>query len=254
MHYVLNQIFPDFHYLCGMDEKMRGVTTVFIDIDDTLWWFTENSKVALRHVYDEFALHTMCAYEQFRDVYVKRNHELWQQYHHGLIDKQFLIDERFRYTLAQCGYAGDAQALCHAINEEYLRYLALQPLTLPGARELLEYLVAKGYQVNTLSNGFAGTQQQKLMSGGLHHLIRHNVLSDDCGINKPHPGIFAYALEQCGATAATSVMIGDNPDADIKGAHQAGWRTIYFNIRGEDPEDGTADAVVSTLEEIIHIL
>ena len=24
------------------------ITTIFIDIDDTLWWFTENSKTAMR--------------------------------------------------------------------------------------------------------------------------------------------------------------------------------------------------------------
>ena len=56
------------------------------------------------------------------------------------------------------------------------------------------------------------------------------------------------------AEAATSVMIGDNPDADIKGAHDAGWRTIYFNIRGLDPIEGTADAVVTSLDEIQQIL
>ena len=244
----------DFPYLCSMNEKMQGITTVFIDIDDTLWWFTENSKVALRHVFDAYQLHLMCPYEHFRDVYLKRNHELWQQYHHGLINKQFLIDERFRYTLAQCGYQGDANALCSALNEEYLRFLALQPLTLPHARSLLEYLVQKGYDVNTLSNGFAGTQQQKLRSAGILHFIHRNILSDDCGFNKPHPAIFTYALEQCHATAGTSVMIGDNPDADIMGAHQAGWRTIYFNLRGEAPQQDTADAEVNSLEQIIHIL
>ena len=29
---------------------MEGIKTVFVDLDDTIWWFTENSKVALRHV------------------------------------------------------------------------------------------------------------------------------------------------------------------------------------------------------------
>ena len=37
-----------------MNEKMKGIVTVFVDIDDTLWWFTENSKLALRHTFDAF--------------------------------------------------------------------------------------------------------------------------------------------------------------------------------------------------------
>lgn len=237
-----------------MNEKMKGIVTVFVDIDDTLWWFTENSKLALRHTFDAFDISSVCTYERFKEVYLKKNLELWELYHHGLIDKDFLVNERFRFTLKECGYKGDVEKMCHLLDEEYLRFLALQPTTIPGARQLLEYLVAKGYDVNTLSNGFQGTQQQKLISGGLSDLIHRNVLSDDCGITKPQRGIFDYALEQCGAEAATTVMIGDNPDADIKGAHDAGWRTIYFNIRGLDPIEGTANAVVASLDEIQQIL
>lgn len=237
-----------------MNEKMKGIVTVFVDIDDTLWWFTENSKLALRHTFDAFDISSVCTYERFKEVYLKKNLELWNLYHHGLIDKDFLVNERFRFTLKECGYKGDVEKMCHLLDEEYLRFLALQPTTIPGARKLLEYLVAKGYDVNTLSNGFQGTQQQKLISGGLSDLIHRNVLSDDCGITKPQRGIFDYALEQCGAEAATTVMIGDNPDADIKGAHDAGWRTIYFNIRGLEPIEGTADAVVTSLDEIQQIL
>lgn len=233
---------------------MKGIVTVFVDIDDTLWWFTENSKLALRHTFDAFDISSICTYERFKEVYLKKNLELWNLYHHGLIDKDFLVNERFRFTLKECGYKGDVEKMCHLLDEEYLRFLALQPTTIPGARQLLEYLVAKGYDVNTLSNGFQGTQQQKLISGGLSDLIHRNVLSDDCGITKPQRGIFDYALEQCGAEAATTVMIGDNPDADIKGAHDAGWRTIYFNIRGLDPIEDTADAVVTSLDEIRQIL
>lgn len=233
---------------------MKGIVTVFVDIDDTLWWFTENSKLALRHTFDAFDISSVCTYERFKEVYLKKNLELWNLYHHGLIDKDFLVNERFRFTLKECGYKGDVEKMCHLLDEEYLRFLALQPTTIPGARQLLEYLVAKGYDVNTLSNGFQGTQQQKLISGGLSDLIHRNVLSDDCGITKPQRGIFDYALEQCGAEAATTVMIGDNPDADIKGAHDAGWRTIYFNICGLDPIEGTADAVVTSLDEIQQIL
>lgn len=233
---------------------MKGIVTVFVDIDDTLWWFTENSKLALRYTFDAFDISSVCTYERFKEVYLKKNLELWNLYHHGLIDKDFLVNERFRFTLKECGYKGDVEKMCHLLDEEYLRFLALLPTTIPGARQLLEYLVAKGYDVNTLSNGFQGTQQQKLISGGLSDLIHRNVLSDDCGITKPQRGIFDYALEQCGAEAATTVMIGDNPDADIKGAHDAGWRTIYFNIRSLEPIEGTADAVVTSLDEIQQIL
>ena len=233
---------------------MKGIVTVFVDIDDTLWWFTENSKLALRHTFDAFDISSVCTYERFKEVYLKKNLELWNLYHHGLIDKDFLVNERFRFTLKECGYKGDVEKMCHLLDEEYLRFLALQPTTIPGARQLLEYLVAKGYDVNTLSNGFQGTQQQKLISGGLSDLIHRNVLSDDCGITKPQRGIFDYALEQCGAEAATTVMIGDNPDTDIHGARQAGLPTIFFNRKPESIRGVAADYEIHSLHELLRLL
>ena len=66
---------------------MHNVKTVFLDIDDTLWWFTENSKVAFAHVYNQHGLERLCSYERFHEVYIEKNRELWEAYHHGKIGK-----------------------------------------------------------------------------------------------------------------------------------------------------------------------
>ena len=232
---------------------LEGITTVFIDIDDTLWWFTENSKTAFRHTYDIFNVAEVePCYERFHDIYLDINHKLWEQYHHGEIEKGFLVSERFRYTLDKAGYKGDIATLATRMNEEYLSFLATLPLAVPGALELCQRLTSRGLQVNALSNGFKGVQQGKLDSSGLSRYITHVVLSDDCGITKPHRGIFDYALEVCGACASEVVMIGDNPETDIQGAHEAGWKTIYFNLRGEPAIAGTADYEVESLGEILN--
>ena len=233
---------------------MHNVKTVFLDIDDTLWWFTENSKEAFAHVYNQHGLDRLCSYERFHEVYIEKNRELWEAYHHGKIGKAYLNSERFRYTLEHCGYQGDALELGNKLNAHYLNYLVTLPRVLPGAKELLEYLKAKGYDVNTLSNGFAHFQPRKLVSGGLDGYIHRNILSDDCGITKPLPGIFDYALATCGASRETTVMIGDDPDADIAGAHNAGWRTIYFNWKQQPVAPGAADATVTHLLEVERLL
>ena len=48
-------------------------------------------------------------------------------------------------------------------------------------------------------------------------------------------------------------MIGDNADADIAGAHNAGWHTIYFNLRGTE-NCPVADAEVNNLTDVMRIL
>ena len=229
------------------------IKTVFVDVDDTVWWFTENSKLSLRHVYDAFGLAAwQPSYERFRDIYLSKNAELWNLYHHGKIKKDFLVTERFRYTLQQIGVTQRLDELGAEIDEEYLHFLAQQSILVPGAKELLEYLNSH-YRVHALSNGFKGTQQQKLLSGGISHLIDKVIIADDCGFTKPMREIFDYALSECGADAESTVMIGDNADADILGARNAGWHTIYFNIKGTAP-CLEADANVDSLLEVKEIL
>ena len=234
---------------------MEGIKTVFVDLDDTIWWFTENSKVALRHVYDKFGLSQYCNdYNCFRDIYAAKNLELWDLYHYGKINKDYLVTERYRYTLEQIGVPGDIEALAKDIDDEYLFFLSSMGTLIPGAKDLLDYLVKK-YDVNILSNGFKEVQMRKLRSSGIENYIHHLVLSDDCGITKPLRGIFDYALERTGATAETTVMIGDNYDADVQGAKNAGWRTVLFNIKGFDRNSvPDADIVVEKLEDIKSIL
>ncbi len=241
------------YYLCSMmtHSMFHGITTVFFDIDDTLWWFTRNSRVALRLTHDNLLRGKLnCDYDTFHSLYLKENDRLWDLYHHGHIDKEYLVSERFRCVIGALGYQGDCDAMSEKLNEDYLTRLALQPIVVPGAPQLLERLSARGLELNALSNGFKGVQQLKLESGGIARYIKHVVLSDDCGITKPMRGIFDYALQVTGSRADEVVMIGDNPETDIRGAHDAGWHTIYFNIKNQPAIAGTADYEVASLDEI----
>ena len=46
---------------------------------------------------------------------------------------------------------------------------------------------------------------------------------------KPKKEIFEYALNKAGASLAESIMLGDNLDADIQGAINAGMDCIFVN-------------------------
>ena len=235
---------------------MKNISTAFIALDATVWWFTETSQFFLRHIFAPFGMAEFCPeYDTFKAIYLAKNKELWELYHYGKITKDFLTTERFRFTLEKAGYTGDCLAMGATVDKEYLHFLSLQSKLVPGARELLEYLNAEGYSVNILSNGFKQVQAQKLTSAGVIHLFNRIILSDDCGITKPLPGIFEYALRECNATADTSVMIGDNYEADVCGAHSAGWRTIFFN-KDKSPAENcpNADFIVASLSEIQQIL
>jgi 4-nitrophenyl phosphatase len=45
-------------------------------------------------------------------------------------------------------------------------------------------------------------------------------------IGKPEPAMFAAILEAAGVEPAEALVIGDNPDSDIAGAHRSGIRSV----------------------------
>ncbi len=232
---------------------MIGIKTVFIDIDNTLWHFARNSDLALEETFGIFRCQQWCnRYDMFHESYERHNQLLWQLYNQGQVEKERLMVRRFELALRECGHCGDSATLATKMNSTYLERLVMHDELVPGAVELLQYLCSKGYQVNTLSNGFKGVQERKLAHGGMNRYISHTILSEDCGVTKPRAGIYRYAEQVTGCRAESTVMIGDDPQTDIAGALAAGWRAIYLNLNGMPcPE---AHHTVSCLGEIKELL
>ena len=233
-----------------MLNAFNNIKTVFVDIDDTLWDFSANSPLALLETYDHFVGDAGLR-DRFVEEYKQKNTELWDLYHYGKIEKDFLVAERFRYALERIGWHDTS--IGSEMNDWYLDNLANRSIIVPGADALLEHLSHR-YLVGALSNGSIGIQARKLRSGGIDNYIKIMVLSDEVGITKPLPGIFECAMQRCACAPEEIVMIGDNYDADILGAHRMGWRTIFFNRKGVQVEENVATATVSSLNEIIDLL
>lgn len=236
-----------------VQDIFKDIKTIFIDLDDTIWDFTANSKVAMRSVYEAYGLSEQCPYDKFIEVYLHHNEELWSLYHHGKISQGFLKSERFRVSFADCGIEFSNPELPTQFDYEYLETIVKQTQVVEGAYDLLSHLTKRG-EVHVLSNGFKNLQHRKLKSGGLDGYISKLILSDDIGITKPDRRLFDYALTQVGGEAGTTLMIGDNYDADILGAINAGWHTVFFNRKGIVPEPDRADLTVGKLTEIIPYL
>lgn len=128
-------------------------------------------------------------------------------------------------------------------------------LAVEGAHELLDYLRAKGYRLHILSNGSRTGRMSKLEAIGVTDYFVQVVTSDDCGTSKPDVRFFRYALTKAGCEADGCIMIGDNYDTDIAGAHEAGLDTILFNRwqPGWVPP-GPVTHRVDSLREIMQIL
>lgn len=232
---------------------LTGIEWVWVDLDDTLWDFSGNSLISLAKIYDMHDLHRFYpTMEQWRNRYLEVNHSLWARYNVGTISKDYLQHERFARPLIDCGMdEKEAYDYSEVLHTDYLRILGQCSALVPGARTLLEHIKARGLKIGVLSNGFKEVQFDKLRSGGVLDMIDCIVLSDEIDINKPDRRIFDYALQKAETTAEHSIMIGDNPDTDIKGALNAGWRAVFFN-RNNLPIEFVEDVTtVNDLRDII---
>jgi putative hydrolase of the HAD superfamily len=64
---------------------------------------------------------------------------------------------------------------------------------------------------------------------GILKFFDATVFSDEAGCRKPDKRIFDLATGELGAEQGNTIHIGDNPEADVWGAKQAGMRAVLFD-------------------------
>ena len=202
---------------------------LFFDLDHTLWDFNSNAKSTLTDLYAFFELDKKIAvpFDDFYHKYLYHNEILWDKYHNGLITADELKWKRMWRTLLDFKI-GD-EPLSRQLSGKFLELLPTKKLLFPHTTELLDYLIEKKYLLHLITNGFEKTQWSKLSSSGLDKYFTHVITSEASNSLKPKKEIFEYAMNKAGASLKESIMIGDNLEADIQGAINAGMDSVFVN-------------------------
>lgn len=210
-------------------EHKKKYQHLFFDLDHTLWDFDANALEALTDIYHEFNLEEkkVTPFENFYKTYLHHNKILWDKYHHGLISSEELKWKRMWRTLLEFKI-GD-EKLAKDMSALFLEKLPTKKRLFPHTIEILNYLTEKKYSLHLITNGFEKTQWSKLKNSGLDSYFTHMITSEASNSLKPKKEIFEYALNKAGASLQDSIMLGDNLDADIGGAINAGMDTVFIN-------------------------
>lgn len=99
---------------------------------------------------------------------------------------------------------------------------------LPGAREIVDYLIYKHIKIGILSNGVFLEQAEKLIILNLDSKIEYLVTPDICLADKPNKKAFQYILEKLETDPVDTIMFGDTPNIDIFGAKNVGMKAILL--------------------------
>jgi putative hydrolase of the HAD superfamily len=115
----------------------------------------------------------------------------------------------------------------------------------PLAYEKLDPLVAcalriagdAGWVPVVVTNGPVEQQDARIRRTGLDRYIADWVISEQAGVSKPNPRIFALAAQRVRMRLGGAWVLGDSPEADIGGAAAMGLPSVWLH-RGREWVDG----------------
>jgi HAD superfamily hydrolase (TIGR01549 family) len=206
------------------------VTTILFDLDDTLFDHAGTARAALaataarRPTLQGVPVETL--YQHYSEL-LEEVHPLVMT---GRISYLEARQQRFARLLAPYEPTPTAAEVAQLAEHHYGHYQQLRR-PMAGALALLQAL-KPAYKIGIVTNNRTAEQQEKLRHLGMSHLVDALITSEDVGVLKPDPAIYAQALQRLGAGAAETVMVGDNWQADVVGALAVGIRPVWLNRLG----------------------
>jgi HAD superfamily hydrolase (TIGR01549 family) len=138
------------------------------------------------------------------------------------------------------------------------RYWSYPPeALLPDVLPSLDRLSGR-YRLGIAANQPAAVREA-MRRDGLDRYFEVWGVSDEVGIEKPDPRLFAHVLYLAGVAPPRAAMVGDRLDYDIRPARTAGMHAIWM-LRGEAPDEPTpsqvaeASATIRGLDELPDVL
>jgi putative hydrolase of the HAD superfamily len=140
-----------------------------------------------------------------------------------------------------------------AIRDGLLDHLRLDPTV----AHALRIAANSGWAPIVVTNGDSRIQEAKLLRTGLFSQVAAYVISDEVGVRKPNPRIFAIAADRAGAHGPQEAwLIGDSPEADIGGAHALGIPSVWIRRGRQWQEERFAPTFIcdSVIEAVAVVL
>jgi putative hydrolase of the HAD superfamily len=183
--------------------------------------------------------------------------EAWQRHHDAWTRiSTFGPGRMAAYCVEETG--GDEVALEALTREFEEATLATGVEAVDGAVDTLRALEAVGIRRGLVCDtGITPGRVVREMLGdlGIHPHLEVLCFSDEVGVPKPDPGIFAKALAELGAKPEEAVHVGDLRRTDIAGARASGMRAVRFRGAHDDASDlPDAEVVIDRLPDLLELL
>ena len=225
-----------------------NIRAVLIDIDNTILDFNKSAIAAINQCAKKHGINLP---DNYARIFFEVNDKLWGLLEQSVIVKQDIYDRRWNMIFSELQIDADG----HAFEEDFRKEMRTTAITVDGADEILSYLSEK-YPVYTASNASRLQQEARLEKTGLSKYLSGMFTSEEIGFQKPAKEFFHACYEALYPIKPEEIiMIGDSVNADIIGAKNFGFRSLWFNFRNEEYTDyNFTDFKVDHLREIKDIL
>lgn len=115
--------------------------------------------------------------------------------------------------------------LVDELREGVVAYTRLNPLVACALR----IAHGAGWVPVVVTNGSVRLQEAKIRRTGLDRYVAGWVISEEAGVSKPNPRIFALAARRARVPLRGSWVVGDSPEADIGGAAAVGLPSVWLH-------------------------
>ena len=161
----------------------------------------------------------LAAYDLAHEKYRKVRYEQLREVTNAVWVAEALSSLGFEVSADDCR----VKAALNVFFQDFIDTLELRD----GAKKLIKQAQQQG-KVGLISNfTHAPVIYKSLRKVGISEFFNVVVVSEEVGWRKPSGRIFEQALTRLQVQAAEAVYIGDSPNEDIKGAKQAGLKTIF---------------------------
>ncbi|WP_168797398.1 YjjG family noncanonical pyrimidine nucleotidase [Neolewinella litorea] len=198
---------------------------LLFDADNTIWDFDAAEAHALERTLLERDLEWS---QEVLSTYRLINRAAWDDFEKGRLPKEQLRDIRFKRLLEHYRHDHPAEEL----SLSYRNYLAASHHLLEGALDVLQRVQGR-YRLGLITNGLKEVQRPRLQNTGIAPFFDFIAISDEIGVAKPDAAFFAHAQACMGHPGKDRVLvIGDNPNADIRGALDFGYDACWLRLPG----------------------
>jgi putative hydrolase of the HAD superfamily len=143
--------------------------------------------------------------------------------------------------------------IVEALHDGVLERFRLDPLVACALRIADD----AGWVPVVVANGEAREEDAKIRRTGLDRFVADWVISQEVGVSKPNPRIFALAAQRVRMHLRGAWMVGDGPETDIGGADAMGLPSVWLHrgrgwVESRYAPTRTADGLIPAVAAVLH--